>query len=107
MIAALLRELLAAERAPAAQRYVDAATVAQLFGVERDWVYAHKDELGAVRLGGGRRARLRFDVKLVAAALEHRNRSEPSSSRRLPTLPRPRRGAGRPDIGVELIPYEA
>ncbi|HWC49526.1 MAG TPA: hypothetical protein VG448_11645 [Solirubrobacterales bacterium] len=41
-------------------RYVDAATLAAELSVERDWVYAHADELGALRLGGPN-GRLRFD----------------------------------------------
>jgi hypothetical protein len=41
-------------------RYVDAATLAAELAVERDWVYAHAEELGALRLGGPR-GRLRFD----------------------------------------------
>ena len=40
---------------------VDAATLAKLLGVSRATVYAKADELGAVRVGGGKRARLRFD----------------------------------------------
>jgi hypothetical protein len=46
-------------------RLVDAATVAQMFGVERDWVYAHAAELGAIRLGG-ERGRLRFDLEVLS-----------------------------------------
>jgi hypothetical protein len=46
---------------PSAVRLVDAATVAAVFGVERDWVYAHAHELGVIRLGGDR-GRLRFDL---------------------------------------------
>jgi hypothetical protein len=46
---------------------VDAATVARLLGVSRATVYAKADQLGAIRLGSGRRARLRFDpARLVA-----------------------------------------
>ena len=65
-LATLLQAALGAQGAAGPQRYVDAATVAALFGVERDWVYAHKNELGALRLGSGRRARLRFDMSRVA-----------------------------------------
>ncbi len=42
-------------------RMVDAKTLAQRLGVERHWVYAHKRELGGVRLGGPH-GRLRFDL---------------------------------------------
>ena len=46
---------------------VDAATAARLLGVSRATVYARADELGAVRVGAGKRARLRFDpARLVA-----------------------------------------
>ncbi|WP_270006583.1 hypothetical protein [Solirubrobacter deserti] len=50
-------------------RYVDAATLACTLGVERDWVYARAAQLGAVRLGDGPRARLRFDLEQVRATL--------------------------------------
>jgi len=46
--------------APAAATWLNAAEVAQLLHVTREWVYQHSEELGAVRLGGGRRPRLRF-----------------------------------------------
>ena len=49
-------------------RYVDAATLARELGVERDWVYSHADELGALRLGGPR-GRLRFDRFEIGEAL--------------------------------------
>lgn len=49
-------------------RYVDAATLAHDLSVERDWVYAHAQELGAIRLGGPR-GRLRFDRHVVAERL--------------------------------------
>jgi hypothetical protein len=45
------------------------AQVAARYGVSRSWVYAHQRELGAMRLGSGPRARLRFDSKVVAAAI--------------------------------------
>lgn len=53
--------------APAA-RLVDAATLARMLGVERDWVYAHAGQLGAVRLGGPR-GRLRFDLATLGDRL--------------------------------------
>lgn len=56
---------------------IDAAAVAERFGVDRGWVYAHADELGAVCLGGGSRPRLRFDPDRVLAALSPRPDSEP------------------------------
>jgi hypothetical protein len=58
-----------AQREPVATsaRFVDATTIAQLLDVDRDWVYAHAEQLGAIRLGG-ERGRLRFDL----ATLEQR-----------------------------------
>jgi hypothetical protein len=46
------------QRAP----LIDAAQLAVLLGVSRDFIYEHADELGALRLGSGPRARLRFDL---------------------------------------------
>jgi hypothetical protein len=48
------------QRDRAREELVDAAEIARRFGVSRDFVYAHADELGAVRLGPGPKARLRF-----------------------------------------------
>jgi hypothetical protein len=48
---------------------VDAAAIARQFGVSRDFVYQHADELGAVRLGSGPKARLRFDPAKVGRVL--------------------------------------
>ncbi len=53
--------------APTAATWLNAAEVAQLLQVTREWVYQHADELGAVRLGGGRRPRLRFRRESLAA----------------------------------------
>lgn len=70
-IAGRVAELMAdpARRAPRAVRYVDAAAVARALGVERDWVYDHARELGAVRLGGPN-GRLRFDLEEIPRRLE-------------------------------------
>jgi hypothetical protein len=48
---------------------LDAAAVALRYGLSRDWVYEHADELGVIRLGAGRRPRLRFDPERVSTAL--------------------------------------
>lgn len=76
---------------------VDTAEVARRFSLSRDYVYAHADELGAVRLGSGPRARLRFDPTKVAEVL--RSSSEAESG--------PKRAAARPvrrGRGVTLLP---
>ena len=48
---------------------VDAAELARRLGIERSWVYTHAIELGAVKLGGGRKPRLRFDPEIAARVL--------------------------------------
>lgn len=48
---------------------VDANEIARRFRVSRDFVYEHANDLGAVRLGNGPKARLRFDPAKVAQTL--------------------------------------
>lgn len=48
---------------------ISAARVAELWEVQRRWVYERRDELGAVELGKGPRPRLRFDPEVVAERL--------------------------------------
>lgn len=50
-------------------RLLTAAEVARWWGVDRSWVYNHAEDLGARRLGEGRRPRLRFDADEVAERL--------------------------------------
>jgi len=57
------------EREAAGPRLVTAAELAQRLGVARSFVYEHRDELGAIRLGGGPKAPLRFDVETANAAM--------------------------------------
>jgi hypothetical protein len=49
---------------------LSAAEVAARFNVDRDWVYVHADQLGALRLGTGPKPRLRFDPDRVAEYLD-------------------------------------
>jgi hypothetical protein len=73
---------------------VDAARLARHLGMTRAWVYEHAHELGGIRVGNGPRARLRFDVATVTAALaahgpaNHRPAPEPTSTRRPRQHPR-------------------
>ena len=87
---------------PAPVRYVDARCVGEVLGVDREWVYAHARQLGAVRLGGPH-GRLRFDLQHVRQALADKPVTEPKpaqpSGRRRPL----RRGGAR----VDLLPYES
>ena len=50
------------------------ADVARYLSVEPAWVYANALELGAIRLGTGRKPRLRFRRELVDAYLEQTQR---------------------------------
>jgi hypothetical protein len=94
--------LLAADGPPPTKRIVDARGVAETYGVSRDFVYAHADELGAIRLGSGPRARLRFDLLEVAARLRVRRTSPPP-----PAAPPRRRPGARGRVATEhLIPYD-
>jgi hypothetical protein len=49
--------------------WVSADVVAEYLSVDRAWVYQHATELGAHRLGNGPKARLRFRLEDVDAAL--------------------------------------
>jgi hypothetical protein len=118
-IADLVAEALKAEGGAAGQRgeqpvLVDAATMARILGVSRATVYANADELGAIRLGSGRRARLRFDRRRLLSVPDStdsggsdrfRRRAVPSpkerrsSTRLLPIRPAARRDPRRRAAG--------
>jgi excisionase family DNA binding protein len=66
-IAATVAELLRGEGTDA--DLIDVAEVARRLGVSRDYVYRHADELGAIRLAGGPRSRVRFDPATVRKSL--------------------------------------
>lgn len=97
-IAEILRdELLSLSGRPA--RLTDASTVARALGVERDWVYAHAQELGAVRLGGPH-GRLRFDLDRIQRQLASGDQQAADRQRPHPPL-KPRAGSSN----TELLPY--
>lgn len=54
---------------PVASQLVSAAELSRRLGLSRSTVYEKADELGAIRIGRGPRARLRFDADLVAERL--------------------------------------
>ncbi|MGZ4239954.1 MAG: hypothetical protein ACXVH3_32280 [Solirubrobacteraceae bacterium] len=58
--------------APGTFALVDARQLARDLGVSLDYVYAHASELGAMRLGSGPKARIRFDLDRARQALEAR-----------------------------------
>jgi hypothetical protein len=107
-LADLLAERLAARLSaltPArTEPLVDAAEIARLHGKTRTWVYEHAGELGAVRLGSGRRPRLGFSPARVAAALEMVDEPAPM---KLPQAAKPRRArpnrTDRTPSGAELL----
>lgn len=76
-----------------------------MLGVSRGFVYDHADELGAVRLGSGPKARLRFDV---AGAIERLRGLRACDESRESMQPEPARASRRRreanGTGVELLP---
>ena len=68
--AARLAEIVSAS--PGTFALVDARQLARDLGVSLDYVYAHATELGAMRLGSGPKARIRFDLDRARQALEAR-----------------------------------
>lgn len=72
---------------------VDARQLARDLGVSLDYVYAHASELGAMRLGAGPKARIRFDLDRARQSLEARRTDRPGESSRSRRL---RRSVGRP-----------
>jgi hypothetical protein len=67
--------------------------LAEDLGVSLDYVYAHATELGAMRLGSGPKARIRFDLDRARQSLEARRADRPGGRRPR----RPRRGVDSPD----------
>jgi len=106
-IARRVVELLGGEALPPGARYVDAATLARELDVEREWVYANAERLGAIRLGGPK-GRLRFDREVVKERLslperDGGRRLRPSSRRR----PRPTRKRRAPGVKSAQIQRRA
>lgn len=99
-IAHRVADLMRAGQSPQ-DRYVDAATLAAELQVDRDWVYAHADQLGAIRLGGPR-GRLRFDRQQAHGALT--GKEQPAAKSVRATRRRARRSSAK---AVDLIPYES
>lgn len=81
-------------------RLVDTATLAETLGVSSGFVRAHADQLGAVRIGDGPKARLRFDIAQALAALAKTASASPSKA--APAVAR-RHAAGR-RTSVPLLP---
>jgi hypothetical protein len=101
-LAPLVAVELSRQAPPPAAGLIDASEVARRYGVDRAWVYDHARELGAIRLGSGRRPRLRFDPARVEEALQRTVDREPGRTATARQRRTPRRG---PTEGrVELLP---
>lgn len=83
---------------PPAEPLIDATEVARRLGVSREAVYAHAEELGAIRLGDTPKARLRFDPARVPAY--QAGESEPAENG---TPPKPT-ASRRRLASAELLP---
>ena len=84
---------------------VGAEEIARRFGVSRTFVYDHAQDLGAVKLGAGPKARLRFDVERARDGLEqlagaHRETAAPARRRG-----RPRKAEHLP-VGAPLLGHD-
>jgi len=66
---------------------VDAAEIAQRFGLTAATVRARADTFGAIRVGDGPKPRLRFDSELVAAALASGSTDRRSPDPEVPAQP--------------------
>jgi hypothetical protein len=95
-IALRVAELVAA-RPPA--RLLTVEQLAEMLQVRREWVYEHADELGALRLGGGARGRLRFDAERVRERLDGRLGASPAAASRSRARARRPRQAAAPRDG--------
>lgn len=82
-------------RPPPGRRIVDAGELSTELGVSLDWVYEHADELGAMRLGSGPKARLRFELEEARTALAERKRPP------APVRGRPRKARASGPVSIE------
>jgi hypothetical protein len=59
---------------------VDAAELARVLGVDREWVYEHSERLGAIRLGKGPRPRLRFEISRAIESFARLSAQTPAAA---------------------------
>ncbi len=93
-VAQLLRhdQLRAEANAPSGPTWMTAKELALHLKLNPAWIYEHAEELGAIRTGGGPKARMRFDLHTATEALKRHQRQAPTPA---PT-PRSQRTAPRP-----------
>lgn len=91
---------------PARVGLLTANQLAQHLGLNRTWVYEHAAELGAIRIGTGPRARLRFDLETAVRGLGGRQPRDlqPAALPRIAAGARPGRPRRRADTRVPLLP---
>jgi hypothetical protein len=82
---------------------VDARELAVDLGVSTDYVYAHARELGAMRLGSGPKARIRFDLDRARHALEAHSRAQNGGPQRGKRLGARGSGAGARKLRGRLL----
>ncbi|MDO8185880.1 hypothetical protein Q5424_01375 [Conexibacter sp. JD483] len=68
------------------RRKLRVSDVARIYGVHPTWVYTHADQLGAIRLGRGPKASLRFDPATVDDAFAALADADASTSPEPPSL---------------------
>ena len=70
---------LLARPSPGTYQLLDPKELAAALNVSLDYVYAHAADLGAMRLGDGPKARLRFDLKTAQGAMRERKQAPTAS----------------------------
>jgi hypothetical protein len=102
-VAQLLHERNHADPRSVPARLLDATQLARHLGVTRTWVYEHAQQLGAIRLGTGTKARLRFDLDTATTAIKslHEQLSTNADNGETPRRGRPRR---RQQATIPLLP---
>jgi hypothetical protein len=102
-VADLLEQRAEQRRMPSAG-LVDVAELALYLGVTRAWVYQHAAELGAIRIGSGPRARMRFDLEVAKEMLAEAGRLR-STAEDPPRPARMRQGSStRPAPLLPIMP---
>lgn len=105
-VAQRVAELLRETPPPPPAKLVSAAELARTMNLSRDWIYSHATELGAVRVGSGKKARLRFELDtalsswVVCSVSKRPPEPEPAANEPV-SRRRKRRSAG---TGTVLLP---
>jgi hypothetical protein len=100
-IARRVVEVLREEERPARAGLLRTKEAALLLGVDAEWVRAHRVALGAVRLGDGPKARLRFPREAIDAYLGTRKVGATAGAEKEPVGPR--RQTRRRDASVPSL----